>query len=684
MSEDPGIRVAVLDMQPIDPPVGGGRIRLLGLYHGLGHPTVYVGSFDWPGEAARELRLGPTLREVDVPLGRRHHEACARLERRWGLKPLIDVTFPRLARLSPEFVERAGREAESADVVVFSHPWVYPLVRRRLKPDRQLVVYDAQNVEGMLRCFLFDDRDGPGAKLVRDVVETELALCRDAHLLLVCSDEDARLFHALYGVPFERIRVAANGAFIERTKPASPEERAAAKRSLGIEGRTAALFTGSDFRPNSEAAAFIAAELAPRVPDVLFIIAGGVGADRKAAGLAGGFPSNVRVTGLLGRDEMGVWLAASDLAVNPVAWGSGSNIKMFEFLAAGLPVVTSEAGARGIATATDGPLLVRARSRLAPAVRTLAESAPVRSALAAAARALVENDYAFERTSPNLGLLFSRHRRIPGRKRPRFSVVVPTLDRPEHLTQLMTRLASQTSQGFEVVVVDQSSEAWKDRASFPGLDLCYLRHPVRGAVRARNLGAFIARGAVLAFTDDDCRPAPDWLAKAAVYFDEPAVVGVEGLVRSERIGDPDYRSVTNEHFRGLGFMTANFFIRAEDFYALGGFDVRFDDPHFREDTDLGWRALARGAIPFGYDVQVFHPAHRREEGRESRAERDRFFEKDALLLKKHPDRFRTLFLAEPENKTPGYREHFLRGCRKYGVKPPRFYVARLEKAARGR
>lgn len=38
------LRVLVLDMQPIDPPIGGGRIRFLGLYHNLGEdlPTTYI------------------------------------------------------------------------------------------------------------------------------------------------------------------------------------------------------------------------------------------------------------------------------------------------------------------------------------------------------------------------------------------------------------------------------------------------------------------------------------------------------------------------------------------------------------------------------------------------------------------------------------------------------------------
>lgn len=684
MSREADLRVVVLDMQPIDPPVGGGRIRPFGLYQGLGLPAVYVGSFDWPDESAREISLSPTLREVDVPLGRKHLEACARLEQRRGLKPLIDVTFPRLARGSPEFIARASREAEDADVVVFSHPWVYPLIRARLRPDRQLIVYDAQNVEGLLRCCLFDDQSGPGSRIVRRVIETELSLCRAAHLVLACSGEDARLFHDLYGVPFERIRVVPNGAFADRTKPASPEERREAKRGLDLEGRTTALFTGSDYRPNREAAEFIVSDLALRVPKVLFVIAGGVGANPRALGLAGGGPPNVRVTGGLDRDRLNLWLAASDLAVNPVTWGSGSNIKMFEFLAAGLPVVTTEAGARGVEPLAEEAVRIRTRSRMARAVRDLADSEDDRSALSAAARRLVETRYAFERISPALGRLFARHGKAPVGKKPLFSVIVPTLDRPSHLTKLMECLSAQTCRDFEVVVVDQTPTAWAGRGAFPALDLFYFQHPVRGAVLAKNLGAFVARGSVLAFTDDDCRPAPDWLKNASVYFGDPGVVGVEGLIRSDRIGDPEYRWVSNENFRGFGFMTANLFLRQEDFNALGGFDLRFDNPHFREDTDLGWRALERGSIPFGFDVQVFHPAHLRGKGRESLAERNRFFEKDALLLKKHPARFRELFLAETENKTPDYLEHFLRGCRIFGVNPPAFYLSHLKKTIENR
>jgi len=77
-------------------------------------------------------------------------------------------------------------------------------------------------------------------------------------------------------------------------------------------------------------------------------------------------------------------------------------------------------------------------------------------------------------------------------------------------------------------------------------------------------------------------------------------------------------------------------------------------------------------------VRVFHPAHRRSVGRETHAARVRFFEKDALLLKKHPDRYKSLFLREGHYRnTPGFGEHFMRGSIKYGVPIDGFYSALL-------
>ena len=185
-------------------------------------------------------------------------------------------------------------------------------------------------------------------------------------------------------------------------------------------------------------------------------------------------------------------------------------------------------------------------------------------------------------------------------------------------------------------------------------------------------------GYFLAFIDDDCEPASDWLKTAGAVFADRKVVGVEGRVVSSRYDDPAWRAVSNDGIVGIAFMTANLLVRSAAFNRLNGFDIAFEEPHFREDTDFGWRLQTLGKVPYEDDVCVYHPPHRRNVARESQATRDSFFEKDALLLKKHPERYAELLKVEhhwTENR--GYWPHMARGAVKYNVALPRTMVEML-------
>ena len=666
--------VAVLDMQPIDPPLGGGRLRLLGLYHALGAelPTTYVGTYDWPGEPCRRHRLSATLEEIDVPLADAHFAAAAAWRERAGGRNVIDTAFPHLAHHSPAYVAEARRHAADADVVVFSHPWIYPLVRDVLRQRPQLVVYDSHNVEGLLRARLLGDHPF-GAKVAAHAALIERELCRTADLVLACSHEDRLLFHELYDLPYDKCVVVPNGTFTAQITPADAERRAAAKRSLQLPPGPAALFIASLYPPNVDAARFIAGTLAPALPEITFVICGGVGeaVDRGSA------PANVRLTMVVDDATKRQCLEAADLAVNPMFVGSGTNIKLFDFMAAGLPIVTTPVGARGIQTGAERAFALASREDFAAVVRTMLHDHQLSASLGSAARRVVEERYSWEHLSCDLGRLLHRRRSTMGLPRPAVSVIVPTYERHDQLEALMECLARQTHRTFEVIVVDQSAGPWTPDAGLP-FDLLYIHTDIKGAVHARNAGALHARGDVLAFTDDDCRPDPDWLEAGLRYFADPGNVGVEGFVLSDRSHDPRYRPVTNAGFEGIGFMTANLLLRREVFIAIDGFDSQFDQPyHFREDTDLAWRALEHGAIPFGADVRVYHPPQPRTIEREAAEARVQFFEKDALLMKKHPERYRTLFLRERHyDRTPGFREHLLRGAAKYAVQIDEFYLSR--------
>lgn len=657
--------VTILDMQPIDPPTGGGRLRLLGLYHNLdqGLPATYIGTYDWPGPGYRRHKLSPTLEEIDIPLSKAHFELQEEWKAKVGGKTIIDVAFPYMAHLSPTYVEAAVQATKKADIVVFSHPWIYPVVRNYIDQKHQLVVYDSHNCEGLLRCELLDDGKF-GTQLVHKVVELEYELCHCADLILACSHEDRISFNRFYNVPFKKMLVVPNGVFVTRIPPGDPDIRERTKQKLGLKGKVA-IFLGSQYQPNVEAALFICEHLAPALSNITFLICGSVSNTINSHYLQKMGIKNVRVTGFVTEEEKLLYLHASDIAINPMFSGSGTNIKMFEFMATGLPVVTTEIGARGIVNPELDAFKVCSKENFPHAILEILNNQNMWEKYSCGARRLVTENYSWERISPFLGKVLLRNLKGKRKGRPYFSVIIPTYERHNHLSKLIKRLEGQRYKDFEVIIVDQSKNRWEPPDMAEQLHIYYYHTDIKGAAKARNIGLTLALGDVIAFTDDDCEPYPDWLENAGKYFKKQDVIGIEGLIKSDSISD-SLRCVSNEGFEGIGFMTANLFVLREMANRVNGFDEAFDNPHFREDTDFAWRLLSYGKIPYASNVRVYHPPHPRNIERESLTERVKFFEKDALLAKKHPELFIILFKKEAHYiKTPGYWENFLRGCLKY-------------------
>jgi glycosyltransferase involved in cell wall biosynthesis len=108
-------------------------------------------------------------------------------------------------------------------------------------------------------------------------------------------------------------------------------------------------------------------------------------------------------------------------------------------------------------------------------------------------------------------------------RQPIFSIVVPTYQRPGQLAACLQSLTylDYSRADFEVIVVDDGSAMPTDKVVQPfrdQLEVVLLRQANAGPAAARNTGAARARGTFLAFTDDDCTPAPQWLQALAKHF----------------------------------------------------------------------------------------------------------------------------------------------------------------------
>ena len=400
------LRVTVIDMQPITPAVGGGRQRLLGLYHGLGEDIdcTYVGSYDWPGEPHRDQQLTPGLREIVVPLSPAHHAAAAALAAGLRGTTVIDTAFPDQVDLSPDFGRIAGEHIDGADVVVFSHPWCYPRLASRLRPE-QLVVYDSHNVETLLKTEALDDIPGSGP-LLQQVAATEQALCARSAVVLTCSQEDAAIYSRVFDLPPGKFRVVPNGAFTDRLKGSESGDRLAQRSALGLPAdQPVAVFMGSMYGPNADAARYIADVLAPACPDIFFLLVGGVGevlADRPMR-------RNLLATGVVDDARRDALLLAADVALNPMHAGSGTNIKMFDYMSAALPVLSTEIGARGIGDRVASPegVEVVALEDFPARLPAFLEAVGRKPELRQRVRDAVVSRFSWERISAELGRLLA-------------------------------------------------------------------------------------------------------------------------------------------------------------------------------------------------------------------------------------------------------------------------------------
>ncbi|WP_089340836.1 glycosyltransferase family 2 protein [Burkholderia singularis] len=230
---------------------------------------------------------------------------------------------------------------------------------------------------------------------------------------------------------------------------------------------------------------------------------------------------------------------------------------------------------------------------------------------------------------------------------PRVSVVVPTYRRPDLLARCLSALCAQAFDpaAYEIVVVDDdragSARAVVDAcrahcaraAGAPAIR--YLSAPAtRGPAGARNVGWRSARGALIAFTDDDTIPDPAWLEHGtAALAAEPAAAAAAGRI------DVPLRARPTDYERdaaGLAhaeFATANCFVRRAALERVGGFDERFTRA-WREDADLMFalREYAGPIVEAG-NARIVHPVRAARWGASIGQQSKVYF--DALLYKKH-------------------------------------------------
>ena len=207
-------------------------------------------------------------------------------------------------------------------------------------------------------------------------------------------------------------------------------------------------------------------------------------------------------------------------------------------------------------------------------------------------------------------------------KQPFFSIIIPTYARPKQLAVCLESLVrlDYPRARFEVIVVDDGSDKPPETvvAQFHDrLNVTLLTQPHAGPATARNTGATQAKGEILAFTDDDCTPASNWLQTLAAHFSETPAYAIGGQTLNTVVNNLystasqmliDYLcAYYNPETDRVCFLTSNnLALPVNSFHTIGNFDTTFRCAG-AEDRELCDRWLYYGySMIYSSELLVHH------------------------------------------------------------------------------
>jgi glycosyltransferase involved in cell wall biosynthesis len=229
---------------------------------------------------------------------------------------------------------------------------------------------------------------------------------------------------------------------------------------------------------------------------------------------------------------------------------------------------------------------------------------------------------------------------------PLVSVVVCTRNGSARIGDCLRAISLLHGHVEAIVVDDGSSDGTAEIVArqFPWVRL--IRLAASGLSAARNAGAAVAQGEIIAYTDDDCEPDRDWIVRLCREFSRGSWDAVGGpnlsprpLTRAAALisvadGSPTHVMLSDleaEHLAGC-----NLAVKAAVLRQIGGFDEQFTTAG--DDVDFCWR-LSDAGLRMGFAATAFVWHHRRTTFVGYLRQQKGYGKAEALLIRKHPQRF---------------------------------------------
>ncbi len=331
-------KIICLSTYPVFSPCSGGQLRTFHILKRLSsrYDIILLSLASNCRGNISEVKINMNFKEIKIPESKAFDIRKRTIDAKLGV-PATDIAFMLYSDLNDDFSRLFNKYAEEADAVLCVQPYSYPLATKYFKGP---IIHESQNVEYFLKkqMVITVDED-----IFNKLYSVEREICSKATFNIVCTKEDAAKFVEIYNLDDFKYHLVPNGVDAKNTPFFDRLSRHAYKKKLGIKG-SIAIFVGSWHQPNIDAVHKII-NMAEAEKSIKFLVIGSVGLYFKDRDIS--FPKNLSFTGLVSDTEKSIYLRIADIAVNPMLSGSGSNLKVAEYMAAGLPVVSTEIGCRG-------------------------------------------------------------------------------------------------------------------------------------------------------------------------------------------------------------------------------------------------------------------------------------------------------------------------------------------------
>jgi len=309
----------------------GGQVRIKQLYSALSvEYNIVLVCLNNEGRI-RRTDITENFIEISVPKTKKHLDEEEKISGVFRVSAVDIVSAMMVAR--NELLQIIARKIyDLSDLVILIHPYMYPVIENlKGKP----LIYESLNAEYVLKKEILKGHPMYD-ELISIVHKVEKAACEQSDLIVSVSDDDHGMLRELIPEMDKEIVTIENGVDFKN------QDTDVSTVKAWFHPHPVILFVGSSHMPNVEALDYIVKELAPYVKAYFIIIGSVCEAINRAI-----VPDNVLLFGRLSEEQKNILMRVADLAVNPIVSGSGSNLKLADYMMSRLPVVTTPFGARG-------------------------------------------------------------------------------------------------------------------------------------------------------------------------------------------------------------------------------------------------------------------------------------------------------------------------------------------------